>query len=119
MDKKKRKELLEQYKEIKTYMGVIKITNNVNGKIYVTAYRNLKNQWLSVQGQLDMGRFANLQLQKDWNEFGSEAFTYDVLEEKVTDEVIDMRWELKKMQKPWLDKLQPYEDRGYNKRPKE
>lgn len=119
MDKKKRKELLEQYKEIKTYMGVIQITNNVNGKIYVTAYRNLKNQWLSIQGQLNMGRFANLQLQKDWKDLGPEAFTYEVLEEKEVDQVIDMRWELKKMGKPWLEKLQPYGDRGYNKPPKE
>lgn len=35
MDKNKRKELLEEYKQIKTYMGIIQITNKTNGKIYV------------------------------------------------------------------------------------
>jgi hypothetical protein len=65
-----------------------------------------------------MGRFANSQLQKDWKELGSEAFTYEVLEKKEADEVTDKRWELKQMEKQWLEKLQPYGDRGYNKPPR-
>jgi len=115
MDKKDRKELLEEYKKIKTYMGAIKITNNINCKIFVDTYPNLKNKWLNIQGQLIMGRHPNSQLQKDWQEFGPEAFTYEVLEEKEADEVTDKRWELKQMEKSWSEKLQPYEDRGYNK----
>lgn len=119
MDKKNRKELLEQYKQLKTYMGVTKITNNTSGKIYVAAYPNLKNKWLSLQGQLEMGMHINAQLQKDWKKLGPEAFTYEVLEEKKTDDVTDVRWELKQMEKQWLVKLQPYGDRGYNKLPEE
>ncbi|KIL40542.1 LuxR family transcriptional regulator [Gordoniibacillus kamchatkensis] len=118
MDKNKRKELLEAYKQIKTYMGVIQITNKANGKIYVDSYPNLKNKWLTLQIQLDMGKFANARLQQDWKAFGREAFAYEVLEQKETDEITDMRWELKQMEKPWLEKLQPYGDRGYNKPPK-
>jgi N-acetyl-anhydromuramyl-L-alanine amidase AmpD len=119
MDMKRRKELMEEYKQIKTYMGVIQITNNISGKIYIATYPNLKNQWLSIKGQLDMGRHVNSELQKDWKELGPEAFTYEVLEEKEADEVTDMRWERKQMEKPWLEKLQPYGDRGYNKPPRE
>lgn len=119
MDKKSRKDLLAEYKQIKTYMGVIKITNNVSGKIYIAAFPNLKNKWLTIRGQLDMGMHANSQLQKDWKELGPEAFTYEVLEEKETDEVTDMRWERKQMEKPWLEKLQPYGDKGYNKPPRQ
>lgn len=117
MDKTRRKELLEEYKQMKTYMGVVQIKNNVNGKIFIAAFSNLKNKWLTLRGQLDMGRHANAQLQKDWKELGEKAFSYEVLEEKETDEVTDMRWELKQMEKPWLEKLQPYGDRGYNKLP--
>ncbi|ACV62785.1 transcriptional regulator, ArsR family [Desulfofarcimen acetoxidans DSM 771] len=117
MDKKRRKELLEEFKQLKTYMGVIQITNNANGKIYVAAYPNLKNKWLTIQSQLFMGRHVNSEMQKDWNDLGPEAFIYEVLEEKVTDKVIDMRWELKQMEKTWLEKLQPYGDKGYNKPP--
>lgn len=119
MDKSKRKELLEEFKQIKTYMGIIQITNKVNGKIFVDSYPNLKNKWMTIKMQLDMGRFANLELQKDWKELGAEAFTYEVLEEQKTDDVTDMKWELKMMEKPWLEKLQPYGDRGYNKPPRQ
>lgn len=116
MDKKRRKELLEEYKQLKTYMGVFQIKNTVNGKIFISTCSNLKSRWLTIRGQLDVGRYANSQLQKEWNEMGDGAFTYEVLEQKETDKVTDMRWELEQMEKPWLEKLQPYEDRGYNKR---
>ena len=115
MDKQRRKELLEQYNEIKIYMGVVQIKNVSNGKIYIASYPNLKNKWLTMQGQLDMGRHPNLQLQKDWMEFGASSFTYEILEEKKIDDVSDVRWEMKQMEKPWLEKLQPYGDKGYNR----
>jgi hypothetical protein len=64
MEKNKRKELLEEYKQMKTYMGVFQITNKLNGKIYVGSYPNLKNKWLTLQMQLNMGRFANSQFKE-------------------------------------------------------
>ncbi|TXK85153.1 GIY-YIG nuclease family protein [Paenibacillus sp. N3.4] len=115
MDKSKRKELQEEFKQIKTYMGVIQIINKINGKKYIDSYPNLKNKWMTIQMQLDSGRFANSQLQKDWKEFGAETFTFEVLEEKETGDVTDIKWELKQMEKLWLDELQPYGDRGYNR----
>lgn len=115
MDKEKRRELLEEFKKIKIYMGVIKITNNANGKICISSYPNLKNKWLNIQGQLNMGRHPNLRLQKDWKEMGPEVFTYEVLEQKDTEDITDMKWELRQMEKPWLERLQPFGDRGYNK----
>lgn len=118
MDKKDRKQLLEQYKQIKTYMGVIQISNTSNGKIYIGSYPNLKNKWMVLQGSLNSGTHFNSRLQEDWKRFGPEAFTYQVLEEKTTDEVADVRWELKQMEARWLEKLEPYGDRGYNKPPK-
>ncbi|WP_438448889.1 GIY-YIG nuclease family protein [Gorillibacterium sp. sgz5001074] len=115
MDKSRRKELQEQYKEIKTYLGVIRITNQVNGKIYVAGYPNLKNKWLMIQSQLDLGRFHILPLQKEWKEYGAAAFTYDVLEEKAADDISDVSWAVKQLEKVWLEKLQPYGERGYNR----
>ncbi len=115
MDKQKRKQLQEEYKQMKTYMGVVQITNHANGKIYVASYPNLKNRWLTVQAQLDMGRFVNSQLQQDWKEFGPESFSFEVLEQKESNDVSDVRWTVKQMAKPWLEKLQPYGDKGYNK----
>lgn len=118
MDKSKRKELLEEYKQIKTYMGVIRITNKVSGKVFVDSYPNLKNKWMNIEMQLNMGRFMNLELQKDWKELGAQAFEFEVLEQKESDDVADVKWALKQMEKPWLEKLQPFGDRGYNKPPR-
>ncbi len=115
MDKSKRKELMEQYKQIKTYMGAIQIKNNVNGKIYIDAFPNLKNKWMSIQGQLEMGRHVNAQLQKDWKELGAAAFSYEVLEEIDTEKLSDVKWEVKQLEKKWMEKLQPFGDKGYNK----
>ncbi|MEN6462607.1 MAG: hypothetical protein ABFC94_14725 [Syntrophomonas sp.] len=56
---------------------------------------NLKNKWFTIKVQLVIGMHANSQMQKDWKKLGSEAFNYEVLEEKEADEVTDMRWELK------------------------
>lgn len=117
MDKNRRKELQEEYKQIKTYMGVIQITNKGSGKVFLASYPNLKNKWLTLKAQLDMGMHPNSQLQSDWKELGSDAFSYEVLEQKETDNVADVRWTVKQMIKPWLEKLQPYGDKGYNKPP--
>ncbi|MDQ6597898.1 GIY-YIG nuclease family protein [Bacillus salipaludis] len=115
MDKSRRKELKEEFKEFKTYMGIYQIKNKVNGKIYVDSCPNLKNKWLTLKMQLEMGRFANAQLQKDWSQLGGDAFVYEVLEKKEVEESTDRRWQLKQMVKQWLEKLQPYGERGYNK----
>ncbi len=116
MDKQRRKELREQFEQMKTYMGVYKITNTVNGKIFVGSSPNLKNRWTTIKWQLDMGMHVNSELQKDWNELGQGAFIYEILEKKDADKAFDARWETKQMEKAWLEKLQPYGHNGYNRR---
>lgn len=119
MDKERRKELLAQYKEIKTFMGIVRITNKTNGKCYLGSCSNLKNRWLSLKDQLNTGRFVNSGLQQDWKELGEDAFVYDVVEQKEVEEDMNVKWELEAMEKEWLEKLQPFEEKGYNKRPRQ
>lgn len=116
MDQSRRKELKEEFRQIKTYMGIYQITNKADGKIFIDSSPNLKNKWLTLQAQLEMGMFVNAQLQSDWKRLGAGAFEYEVLEQKDAGAVMEPRWEVKQMLKPWLEKLQPYGDRGYNKR---
>ena len=118
MEKQKRKELLEAYKQQKTMMGVVQIKNEINGKLFVMGFPNLKNKWASQRTQLDMGRHMNLALQKDWNAFGPNAFSYEVLEEKSTEDMPDVRYEVRQMENKWLEKLMPFDDKGYNRPPK-
>lgn len=118
MEKSKRKKLIESYKQMDTMMGVYQIKNNVNGKIFISSFANIKNKWLTIKMQLDMGRHPNSELQRDWNELGAEAFTYSVLEDKKHESGMDVKWELHQMEKAWLAKLEPYDNKGYNKLPK-
>jgi hypothetical protein len=119
MEKSKRKELIESYKQMDTMMGVYQIKNNVNGKVFVSSFANLKNKWLTIKMQLNMGRHPNSDLQKDWNELSEDAFSYSVLEDRKQEADMDVKWELQQMEKAWLEKLEPYNERGYNKPPKE
>ncbi|ERI09280.1 hypothetical protein HMPREF0083_02559 [Aneurinibacillus aneurinilyticus ATCC 12856] len=114
MDRKK--ELKQLYKETKTQAGVYQIKNNKNQKIYIESSMNLKTI-NGKQFQLKMGSHTNKLLQKEWNEFGEEAFTFEVLETlKVKEDgYFDAKYELEKLEEKWLNKLQPFGEHGYNR----
>ncbi len=113
MDRKQ--ELKRLAKEIKTEAGIFQIKNNRNGKVFVHETRNLK----TINGQkfmLEMGSHMNKALQREWNEFGADAFTIEVLEtlEKPETGYFDEADELKKLKAKWFKQLQPYGERGYH-----
>ena len=118
MDKQRKKELQAQYKQRKIIMGVIQIKNEENGKIFVGAYPDLRNQWQTLQARLDSGIFSSGALVRDWKAYGAGAFTYEVLEEEEQPEgtTEEVRQQLHKMEREWLELLQPYEEKGYNRR---
>ncbi|MEJ8548806.1 GIY-YIG nuclease family protein [Brevibacillus borstelensis] len=111
----RKEELKQQYKEMKTEAGVYQIKNIKNNKILIESTRNLK----TINGkkfQLKAGSHFNKQLQQDWNEYGEDAFVFEVLEvlKKKETGYFDEADALKKLEQKWLDELQPYGDRGYN-----
>jgi DNA-binding CsgD family transcriptional regulator len=111
----RRKELKQQYKEVKPEAGVYQIRNNLNQKAYVAATTNLK----TMNGklfQLQMGSHMNKRLQEEWLQYGEEAFVFEILEvlEDKKEGYFDRKEELKKLEDKWLEKLQPYGERGYN-----
>ncbi|HZK55173.1 MAG TPA: DUF2087 domain-containing protein [Desulfosporosinus sp.] len=111
-----RKEALKRlYKETKIEGGVYQVKNTVNHKILIESTPNLK----SINGKqfcLDMGTYQNKRLQNDLQQFGAEVFVFEVLEilEAPTEGYFDPKDALKKLKEQWLNKLQPYEERGYN-----
>ncbi|KAB2334454.1 GIY-YIG nuclease family protein [Cytobacillus depressus] len=115
MDRKK--ELKQQYKEIPIKAGVYQIKNNKNQKIFINSSRNFK----TLNGEkfmLESGTHINKALQQEWNKFGKEAFTFDVLEvlKKKDDPYFNEKEALAELVSKWLDQLQPYEEQGYNVR---
>lgn len=112
----RRKELKRQYKEMKTEAGVYQIKNTKNQKVFVVATPNLKTMTGRLI-ELRAGGYKNIQLQEEWKQFGEEAFVFEVLEvlEEKEEGFFDKAEELKKLEKKWLEKLQPYGERGYNR----
>ena len=111
----RRKELIQQYKEMKTEAGVYQIKNTKNQKVFVVSTPNLK----TMNGKpmmLCMGGHKNEKLQEEWNKFGEEAFVFEVLEvlKEKEEGYFDKTGELKELEKKWLEKLQPYGECGYN-----
>jgi len=116
VSKEERARLLEQYKDIPIESGVYQIRNTINGKLLVDTTPNLK----SLNGRvtsLNMGSYPNKELQKEWTEYGENAFVMEVLEVlKPSDNpFVVVKDELKKLQEKWIDKLQPFGDKGYHK----
>jgi len=115
----RKQELKQMYKEVKTEAGVYQIKNTKNEKIFVTSSRNLKTM-NGKKFMLQHGSHTNRALQKEWNEFGPEAFEFEVLEvlEKKDVPFFDEADELEKLEDKWLEKLAPYGERGYNQEKK-
>ncbi|MFB5267914.1 GIY-YIG nuclease family protein [Paenibacillus enshidis] len=110
----RRKELVEQYKEVKIEAGVYCIRHKKTGKLFISSTPNLK----SLNGkrfELNMGSSRNAALQADWSRDGEDAFEIDVLEvlKKPESGYFDAKDALEKLEKAWLDRLQPYGDKGY------
>jgi group I intron endonuclease len=115
---KTRKELKEEYKLIKYKMGVFQITNKVNGKIFIGSSLDLDAIWHAQKLQLSVGMHQNTELQKDWNQFGAENFSYDILEEikQTEDPKIDYKKEVKALEELLIEEIQPFDNKGYNKK---
>jgi len=112
-----RAELKKAYKETHKPMGVYQIRNDVNGKVFVGVSLNLPGILNRHRFELNMGNHQNKVLQTEWREFGESHFTFDILDElKPRNEEVphNYREELAVLEALWLDKLQPYDDRGYN-----
>lgn len=115
---KTRKELKEEYKQKKFQMGVFQIRNKSNGKVFIGSSLDLMAKWNSQKFQLNAGMHPNIELQKDWDDYGEDNFEYEIIEELKQEEgkVRDYRREIKTLETTILEEHQPYEDKGYNKR---
>lgn len=113
MDQKR--ELRQQYKETKTQASIYQVRNSKNQKVLVASTPNIKIL-TRIKLDLEQGIYRNNFVQKEINEYGKDAFVIEVLEvlEVKDDGYFDVRFELKKLEKKWLNKLQPYGDKGYN-----
>lgn len=62
-------------------MGIYKITNILDKKVYIGSTVNFKKRFSSHKKQLNDNTHHNFTLQKDWNRFGESKFTFEVIKE--------------------------------------
>ncbi len=115
-----RKALIRQYKESRRPMGVYRVRNTANGKVLIGAGVELPGMLNSHKARLSLGVHENRALQKDWNELGPEAFEFEILDTltALAEPGYDPSADLRVLEAMWLEKLSPFEERGYNARPK-
>ena len=113
MDRKKA--LKDEYKKLKPYMGVYKISFENSDKVYLGLSEDLKGTINSINFQLKLGSFRSKNLQNDYNNYGFDNMTIEILEElehKKDDNDIDYVKELETLR----DMIgENYDDKEYIK----
>ena len=68
--------------------------------------------------QLKNGMHGNKNLQREYSASAGEGFTFEILDRLPAREgqAEDYRSDLKELEALWLEKLQPYGDKGYHKK---
>jgi hypothetical protein len=113
---KSRKELNREYQERPKPAGVFQVKNNVNGKVLLGSSLNLEGALNGHRCMLKIGSHRNKALMEDWNEYGPDAFNFEVLElvQVRDDPNFNLNDELTLLEMIWLEKLQPVGENGYN-----
>ena len=113
---KSQKDIKKAYKERKKDAGVFQVKNTANGKVLLGSSLNLEGPLNGHRFMLTIGRHRNEALQREWNEFGPEAFVFEILEvvRGSNDPDFNLDDELTLLEQIWLEKLQPFGERGYN-----
>lgn len=115
-----RKALKQQYKETVHPMGVFRVFNTANEKSFIGTSTNIPAMLNRQKAQLQMGAHPVAALQSDWNSLGPDVFTFETLDTIQPKDTpgYDPADDLRVLEELWLDRLSPFDDRGYNPRPK-
>lgn len=90
------------------YSGIYKITNKLNGKIYVGESVNIYLRWNEHRCRLRNNYNDSEHLQNAWNKYGEENFEFEVIEKCKIEE-------LKKREHYWVNLLKSNDrKKGYN-----
>lgn len=119
MDKARQEILKREYKETKRPAGVYRIKNMVTGKIFIGSSVNVNariNRHKASFALFDTHEIP--ELIADAKQYGLENITFEVLEvlEGEYESGEALRDDLKLLERMWLEKCEPYGDKGYNTR---
>lgn len=112
-----KKQIKKDYKQTIQPMGIYQVKNLVNDKVFIGSAKNLPGKINSVKFQLENGSHVNSELQKDFKKYGEKKFSFEVLDylSPKEDPDYDYSEDLKVLEEMWIDKLKPFDEKGYNK----
>jgi hypothetical protein len=108
IDKDKKREIISEYKQRKTTGGVYKVTNTANGRYMLKAEVDLQSFQNRYNFNQSMKGCLHTKMRKDFDEFGSEVFILEFLEEvekKEDESTMGFRDRLKRMEEAWAEKF--------------
>ena len=108
MDKERKREIVNEYKQRKTKGGVYKVTNTANGRYMIKAEVDLQSFQNRYDFNQKMKGCLHPKMQKDHKEFGSDVFVLEFLEEvekKEDESNMGFRDRLKRMEEAWAEKF--------------
>ena len=102
-----RKALIREYKRTPRPMGVFRVRNIATGRAIIGASTNLQSLLNRHQAQLRMNAHSDKALQKEWNDSGGAAFTYEILDTLASsdDPAYDPADDLRALEQMWREKL--------------
>ncbi|WP_426757047.1 GIY-YIG nuclease family protein [Myxococcus sp. Y35] len=112
----RRSDLKRSYRETPPPMGVYAVRCRANGKVLVGASANVQGMLNRIRFELTTGMDRIPALLEDWNRYGADQFTFEVLDVlKPSEEPgADPKEDLKVLEALWLDRLKPFGEAGYN-----
>ena len=80
--------------------AIYKITNTITGDFYIGSSKNIKERWESHKYPSSWKRYPNSQLYQDMQNYGTDKFAFEILEEVEVDS-------LKEMEQQFIETLNP------------
>jgi hypothetical protein len=102
-----KRSLKKQYKNSEIPMGVYKITNQTNGKIFIGGSKNLVARISRHKFELKFGSEGNKELLNDYQNLGEDKFSFEILDRlKYKDDPdYDYSEDLETLTELWKEKL--------------
>lgn len=92
----------------KKICGIYKITNKINGKVYIGQSRDIKNRIRVHKYDFQKNKHHNPHFQKSWNKYGKDNFKFEIIEECEENE-------LNKNEQYWINFYNSFDSNlGYN-----
>jgi hypothetical protein len=110
------KTLREEYKLREAVAGIFRVVNNVTGTVFLGSALNLQGPLSRIEFELKMGSFKNRRLQEDYQRYGGENFTFEVVEtiEPSPDPGFNAERELERLEETYAAALD--RDNTYNEK---